>query len=122
MGGKRDVCECQQRTGRTRTLIFLALEHLRGSIAGSPAEGLHEGAALEFTSETKVTELDATALVEENVLEFEITMNDAFVVKICDGETELTEQQPGLVFAESPFLDQIIEQLSTGTEFGYDPD
>jgi hypothetical protein len=100
-------------TGRTRALILLSLEHFRGGITGRSAEGLHKGAPLEFTSEAKVTELDATTLVEENILQLEVTMNDAFVVEICDGETELTEQQPGLVFAESPFLDQIIEQLST---------
>ena len=107
---------------RTRSLIFLSLEHFWRGIAGRSAERLHEGAPLEFTSEAKVSEFNATALVEENVLQLEVTVDDAFVVEICDGETELTEQQLGLVLGESTLLGKVVEQLTTAAEFGDDPD
>ena len=55
-------------------------EHPRSSIACSSAEGLQQGAALEFS-------FDVAVFVKQDILNLEVPMSDTFLVYVCDSET-----------------------------------
>jgi hypothetical protein len=49
-------------------------------------------------------------------------MDGASIMDVTHGQAELTEDNARLVFVDPAFLDQIIEELSTGAELGDEPD
>lgn len=106
----------------TGTLILFTLEHFRRRISCCTAKRFHQCAPVKLPRKAKIAQFDATALVEENVLEFEIAMDDAFVVEVGDGQAELAEHNFGLVLRQSALLHEVVKELSARAELGDNPD
>lgn len=95
------------------TQVLATSQHLRSCITGRAAE---------FPAEAKIGQLWITAFVEQDILEFEVPMDDAFAVNIAETETDLAEYPARLGFGEAGLLDEIVEELSAGAELGDEPD
>ena len=99
----------------------MAKQHLRTGVPDSAAEGVKEGTLFKLPGKSKVAELDATALVQEHILELEVSMDGASIMDITDGQAQLPEDNADLVFVDPALLDQVVEELPTGAELGDEP-
>lgn len=98
----------------TFTHVLLSCEHFGSSVACRPAEGLHETSLLKLAAETEVRDFDVAAFVEEDIFQFEITMNDTLTVYVRDTKAELTEDAPRLGLSQTSLFDEVVEELPSG--------
>jgi len=103
------------------TGILLAKQHLWTGVSNRPAKSIEEGTLFKLPGKPEVAKLDATVFVEEHILEFEVAMDGASIMDVTHGQAELPKDNARLVFVDPAFLDQIIEEFSTGAELGDEP-
>ena len=77
---------------------------------------------LEAVGEPKVGHDHVPVSVEEQILEFEVTMDDLFLMKVPDSRNELGKQLAGVAFLEVAVGEDVIEEFATGGIFEDDPD
>jgi hypothetical protein len=82
----------------TWSKVFLSLQHFRGGITCCTAVRLQVCSPIKLAGETKVTELDPTTFIQQDVLQFEVTMHNAFLVQIVYCQTYLAEYVARLLF------------------------
>ena len=102
----------------------LADDELGSCITGAAAAGLHQviGPMLETVGEPKVGDDHVPVSIEEEVLEFEVTMDDLFLMKVPDGRNELSKQLASVTFFEVAVGEDVIEELAAGGIFEDDAD
>ena len=66
-------------------LLLLTLEELRGGVGRGPAECVQLVARYELVTEPEVGNLDVHLAVQQEVLCFQVAMNDLFLVTILNG-------------------------------------
>ena len=59
----------------------------RTSIPSSAAVRVEQRTSLEFTSETKIAELNSTMFVEQDILQLEVTVDHAFLMDVSQCQT-----------------------------------
>lgn len=104
------------KSERTLGPVFLASEHLGWGITGRTTKGLHEPVSIILPPKAKVGELDVAVLVEEDVLELEVSVHDPHAVAVPECDKELSYDASGLQLAERAILDEVVKQLSARTE------
>jgi len=77
---------------------------------------------LEAVGEPKVGHDHVPVSVEEQILEFEVTMDDLFLMKVPDGRDKLSEQLAGIAFFEVAVGEDVIEEFAAGGIFEDDSD
>ena len=77
---------------------------------------------LEAVGEPKVGHDHVPVSVEEQVLEFEVTMDNLFLMKVPDGRNELSKQLASIAFFEVAVGEDVVEQFAAGGIFEDDPD
>ena len=83
-------------------MALLSLEHFRGDIVGRTADcTLALTIELKLCRQTKITDLNLHLVVEEEVTEFEISMNNAMTVKVFDCSTNLIDVTLDLKLVEA---------------------
>ena len=81
--------------------VALTLNNLRREIVGSSYDSLCFGASIwEYASNTKITQLYDVISSAENVLTFEVTMQNFLVMAVLHGETNLREPIQKLIFSK----------------------
>lgn len=68
---------------------------------------------VESVGETKVGNDDIAVLVKEQVLQFEITVDYVFLVKVVDAGDQLGEELLGVSFLEVSIGENVVKELST---------
>ena len=77
---------------------------------------------LEAVGEPKVGHDHVPVSVEEEVLEFEVTMDDLFLVKVPNSRNELSKQLASVTFFEVAVGEDVIEKFAAGCIFEDDSD
>ncbi len=77
---------------------------------------------LEAVCEAKVGHDHVPVSVEEEILEFEVTMDNLFLMKVPDGRNELCKQFASVAFFEVAVGKDVIEEFAAGGIFEDDPD
>lgn len=78
---------------------------------------LHEPSLFKLAAKPHVGDLDIDVLVEQDILELEVSVDDAFTVEVRDAEDELTKDPPRLGEREARLLDEVVKQFAAGAEF-----
>jgi hypothetical protein len=107
---------------RTGTGVLVLREDLGRSVPRRAAGSVEERTALKLAREAKVAELGAALLVEQHVLQLEVTVHDAAGMAVCDGEAQLAEHGARLLLAQAALLEEVVEELAAGAELGDEPD
>lgn len=94
------------------TGICLGLQQFGGGEIQTSAEGLEMAARGEKIAETKVDDLDVAGLADQNVLDLQVSMDNAVPVAVIQGTSNLTTELPGLLFLELAVRDDVVEHLS----------
>lgn len=68
---------------------------------------------VEPVRETEIRNDDVTVAVEEEVLEFEISVDDSLAVEVRDSRDELSKESRRIAFLEVSVCEDVVEQLST---------
>lgn len=89
-------------------------DELRGGVARAAAARSHQIARLVFepVRETKVGDDDVAVPVEQQVLELEVTVDDALDVEVHDARDELGKELGSVLFLEVPVRQDVIKQFS----------
>ena len=102
----------------------LADDQFGGSITWATTTRLHQviGLMLKAVGKPKVGDDHVPVSVEEQVFEFEVTVDDLFLVEVPDGGDELSEQLASVPFFEVAVGEDMIEEFTAGGIFEDDPD
>lgn len=77
---------------------------------------------LEAVGESKVGHDHVPVSVEEQILEFEVTMDNLFLMKVPDSRNELSKQLASVAFFEVAVGEDVVEEFAAGGIFENDPD
>jgi hypothetical protein len=69
------------------------------------------GLALVFSREAEVNQLDVLVLVQQDVLEFQVSVDTGLVVDVCDGADELCEDALYFGGFECAVLQEVVVQF-----------
>lgn len=86
---------------------------VRWRAARGQEQALH--AALRFGAQAEIDDFQVLLLVQEHVLRLEVAVRVAALVQVRHGRYDLSEEHPGLHFAETALLDDVVEQLAART-------
>lgn len=108
----------------SQAVLFLSQEDFRGTIPkgldlmGEGLDGETEGAC-----ESEICDFEGAGLIDEKILGFKVSVDDATGVAVVDAVAELVEEQfdlilthAGFVFTQ-PFLEVVIDQFKDEVEF-----
>lgn len=76
----------------------------------------------ETVGKTEICDNDVPVTIEEEVFEFEITVNDFLLMDVPDTRYELGEEFSGIFFLEVTMGEDVVEELATGGIFEDDTD
>lgn len=93
----------------------LTHDQLGRGVARAATTGAHEIVLLlfELVGESKVSDDDVPGFIEEEIFEFEISMDDVFRVQVMDARDELGKEFRGIAFFEITMGKNVIKELST---------
>jgi hypothetical protein len=77
---------------------------------------------LKAVGKPKVGHNHVPVSVEEQIFEFEVTVDDLFLMEVPDGRNELSKQLAGVAFFEVAVGEDVIEEFAAGGIFEDDPD
>lgn len=107
---------------RTFSTIFLSRDDLWRTVSKRPHPRIHPLALLKFPPKPEIRNLDVDPLIEEYVLELEITMDDTLAMEVCHAEDELAEDAARFSEGEAALFDEVVKELATGAELGHKVD
>lgn len=70
---------------------------------------------VEIVGETKIGNDNVAVSIEQQVLQLQVTMYDSFLVEVPDARYELGEKSTGSVVLEVSMVQDVVEQLPTGS-------
>lgn len=74
-----------------------------------------------FPRKPEIAELDPQLAIEQDILQFQIPMNDAMHMHPAHGQGQFAKQPPCLAFQNPAPFDEVIEQFATAAEFSDEP-
>ena len=77
--------------------VLSCLEQLWSSKIKTTTEGFQETSGREEVAETKVDDFDITRLADQDVLDFQITVNDAVAMTVIQSAGDLASKFAGLL-------------------------
>lgn len=89
--------------------VQLSRNHLRSGIVGTATAGLQEIAIRHDIAQPEIGDLDVLLAVDQQVLWFQVAVNDLVSVAVFDGADDLLKELAGLVIVASPLSHQVIE-------------
>lgn len=114
------------RTSCCHTLTFSKIpfrcDDFRRTVPKRADPCFHPPPLLKLAPEPEVGNLDVDAFVEQDVLEFEIAVDDAVLVQVRDAEHELTKDATRLAERQAALLDEVVEQFASGAQFRHEID
>ena len=119
--------ECIQNDAQTPNIhflagIFLALEHFGGAVADGATECLQIARlAFVFPRKPKIAQLDVFLLVEQDVLQLEVSMNTGLAMDVGDGANELCEDPLDLFNGQRAMTEEIVVEFITRAIFEHQP-
>lgn len=93
--------------------VCLGLEQFGCGKVERAAKGFEKTLRRKGVAETKVNNLDITSLTDEDVFDFQITMNDAISVAIVKGACNLATEFASLLLLEAAMGDDVVKHLAT---------
>ena len=102
----------------------LADDQFGSSITRAATARLHQvvGLMLKAVGESKVGHDHVPVSVEKQVFEFEVTVDNLFLVEVPNGRDELSKQLASVTFFEIAVGENMIEEFTPGGIFKDDPD
>lgn len=94
------------------TGVGSGLQQLGRSKVETSAKRLEMAAWGKEVAQTKVDDLDVAGLADEDVLNFEISVDDAVTVAVIQGTGNLTTKLPGLFLLELSVGDDVVKHLA----------
>ena len=89
-------------------VVILILNHFRGHILKSSTESVSLLHMVRLNAPSKITNLDDVSIFNQNVLWFDISMNQSLFVHVVDTTTDLNKEVEGCILCQKLFLsDQI---------------
>ena len=76
----------------------------------------------ESVSETKIGDYHVPMPIKEEVFEFEVAMNDLFLVDVPDARDELTKEFARILLLEVAVGKDVVEEFTAGRVFEDDTD
>ena len=97
-------------------VVTLLGEHFRSHIFWGAAERESECVFLHFgPGEAEVSQFDVPLLVNENVLGFNVTVDDIILMQMMDCKTDFCEVDPGFGLGHPFDFSELLEELSAWT-------
>ena len=93
-------------------VVSLLLDDLRSQIFRSATEGGGIVLLRQILSKAKISEVQIPILSHENVLRFDIPVNNMLFVQVANGQDDLSCIKLGPFFLEAPHLVEMSEELS----------
>lgn len=84
--------------------VALVLYDLWGHVLGSPAEGVGPLPRLELLDEAEISHLKEPFVVEQDVLRFQVSVDQAFRMEILEAEDDLSGVKLGMGERDLPEL------------------
>lgn len=116
----------RERGTRRRTFseVSLSGDDFGSHVAEGSDAGVHEATFFKLSAEPEVCNLYVDVLVEQDILQLEVSVDDAFAMEVRDAEDELGKDASGFGERESGLVlfDEVVEQFSAGAEFGDEVD
>lgn len=91
-----------------RSSVWILFDHFRSNVIGSTTDGVPFSFLLNFSSKSKISNLDFESLGKEQITELDITMNNIFAVQIFKPFGQLRYIESRLFFSK---------KLSSANEF-----
>lgn len=95
-----------------RPSIGPGLEELGRCEVETSAEGFEMAARSKKVAESEVDDLDISRLTDEDVLDLEISVDDAVPMAVVKGARYLAAELPGLLLLELAVGDDVVEHLA----------
>lgn len=94
-------------------VISLSIEDLGGNVLRGPTEGLSKLSISDDLGHAEVGQAYVSVLVHQYVLQFEVSVDEVFVVEVAQCKGHLHHVELGLLFRELLGICQMLEQLAT---------
>ena len=97
---------------RVQTLVSLASDHLRSSVARTATSRFEGVAFVVGVRQTEVNDFDVVLVVEQQVLWLQVAVTDAHLVDVLDARDDLLHKPARLLFLQALALHDVVEQLA----------
>lgn len=89
-------------------------DELGGGVTRGTTRSCHEigGGIVEAVGESEIGDDHVAVSIEEEILEFEITVNDSFPVKVRDSRDELSEESRGVALLQVSVSEDMVKEFS----------
>ena len=98
-------------------VVHLAPQNFGRNVIGRPAERLSFAVRLDLLAHAKVAYFAVAGRVEENVVEFEVPVDDALVVQELEAAEDLGRVESGPVLRELDGVDNVEHQIASVQKF-----
>lgn len=96
-----------------RARVLSRLKQLRGCKIETSTECLEEASGRKEVAETKIDDFDVAGLADEDVLDLQITMDDAVAMAIIQRTGDLPSKLARLLLLQFPVGDDVVQHLAT---------
>jgi len=93
--------------------VLLGLQQLGGGKVQAATECLEQALRREEVAQTKINDLDITRLTDQDILDLQVSVDDAVAVAVVQGTRNLAGELAGLLLLQSTVRDDIVEHLSS---------
>ena len=97
--------------------MVLVLDHLRSHVLESATKSVPLLHVVQLDAPPEVADLDYVAVLDEDVLWFDVSMNQTLLVQVVDAATDLDEEVESRVLRKELLPSDEIEQVSLGGVF-----
>jgi hypothetical protein len=97
--------------------VLLGLQEFWGSKVKASAKRLELASRREQIAEAKIDDFDVASLADEDVLNLEVTVDNAIAVTVVQRTGNLSGKFAGLLLLETAVRDDVVKHLATVDEF-----
>ena len=90
--------------------------NLRSNVSGCSALLEENLIVNDFAGDTEVCDLYVTVAIKQDVVQFNVSVDDPVVVQVCNALHDLLEHEFGVLLAELPALADVIEEVAARAE------
>lgn len=101
-----------QRPNVQSVIVVLVLDHFRSHILEGAAEGVPLLHVIRLDAPAEIADLDDVALLDQNVLRLDVSVDQALLVQIVNAGADLDEEVKSRVLAQILFLSDQVEEIS----------
>ena len=107
------VSEDTQRPPVSAFIISTSFQHFRGQILGSTTKGFSSLTVSDDLCHSEVCQVYVSIIVHQNILEFEVSIDEVLGVEVSESQSYLHGIELGLFFWELFLVGEVLEEFSS---------